>query len=174
MRAALAMATAIALLAAAAPAGPGAADAAAIRAWLTRVYGSYHECVMRPAARNPIGQCAEPIAWLSVFTPDTQRLIRRDSPEGEATAANGADPICSCQDYGTFQVTAIRLAGLAGGRVQARVSWNETFRSAPAARHDRTLILQKTAAGWRVHDVQEGSGTYRQAIIDELRAAHRP
>ena len=156
------------LAAAAAPAGPNTADTAAIRTFLTRVYSSYRECI---GAQT---RCPASVPWSSIFTVETKRLIDRDSPQGEATVANDADPICGCQDNGTYHVSNITLAAQSGGRVRARVAWAEQFHGARTDQRHRTLILQKTAAGWRVYDVLEDNGdSYRQAIINELRTNPR-
>lgn len=150
--------------ASAAPMAVPAPDQTAIRAFLTAVYSSYKEC------KASMAKCADPMDRKSVFTPGTLSLIATNVKlnQGEVGAATGSDPVCGCQDHGTIKVNSITLTPSADGRVLAKVRFTN-FGPVTAS-----LVMEKTAGGWRVHDVLGESPSYRGAIIAENQALARP
>ena len=146
----IAVAAGVLLTEAAVAQAPSAVDAAAIRRYLTTIYTSYREN-------------GTPASWANAFTPATRRLIDVNIRlnNGEAGAASGADPICGCQDYGTIRVTGMTFAWRPDGRVTTRVRF---MNFGP---QNRTLVMERTPAGWRVHDVFDANVSYRTSIAEE-------
>lgn len=134
---------AVATLAAAAalaapPAAPSAADSE-VRAFLVRTYLAEAS----PAWWDDHPEAVFDAALTHAINED-QRLAA--SPDEETL---DYDPLCQCQDQTGVKGTIAGLAvtGPAAARASVALSWP----GAPPK--SVTLILSKTAAGWRVHDV---------------------
>lgn len=73
------------------------------------------------------------------------------------------DPMCTCQDPSTMKWTLIDVTptGAATARVRMHVD------NADPPENQPTLLMVKTTAGWRIHDVSTHD---RPSLLDHIRA----
>lgn len=129
------------LVAAVAPAA-SAADVEAARAFVQSVYAPYSagEHAAAPVAA----------AGPSVFAAPLLALIREDQrrAQGEAGVLD-FDPVCNCQDFDKFAVSAISLKRVGAKRMRAVVRFVNGGR---AQRVELTLVVE--GSDWRIADVR--------------------
>ena len=110
--------------------------------FLRGLYAPY----VRGKAPDPTGNMAN-----DIFTPGLLGLIRKDkaSAAGEVGRLDH-DPICACQDYDALKSLRIDLSSTGRDATHAAVSFLNNGQSVTVG-----FSLVRTAAGWRIDDLQE-------------------
>jgi hypothetical protein len=124
------------LLAAAAPAAPGASP----EAFLNRLYARYEKGDLRPIE-----------AQERIYAPGLVRQMRLNArlADGEVGVID-YDPLCQCQDLAGLKARIGKVNGIGPGRAEVEV----TLSFGPGSERQQVrLRLVRTPAGWRVGDV---------------------
>jgi hypothetical protein len=116
-----------------------ASDEKDIRAFIDSLFAPYAE-------DQPLDPFGNP---RPIFEPQLAAALDTIGAREEETGEIfwGADPICDCQDFGDFSHTITSIA-IASDRATVKLSVSNFGETAA-----RTIILAKTPAGWRVHDL---------------------
>ena len=131
------------------------ADATAIRALISLIYGRYHH--------NHLDRISDE----RIFAPSTNQIAEENTRllQGEAGDVD-ADIILDAQDFGPITVTSVALTSGAGGMVNALVVFNDPENGVHGKA--KRITFQRTAMGWRVFDtILCGKRSYRATMLKE-------
>jgi hypothetical protein len=104
-----------------------------------------------------------------VLDADTLALMKADTKalNGDLGAID-ADWLCACQDYTSIKST-IAVQSATATAAKASSDFKDVDDTTAKPRHD-TFDLVKTAAGWRIHDMEtDGPPSLRKVLQDEIR-----
>jgi hypothetical protein len=141
----------------------GAADAAAAKAFLEGLYAHY-----QTSKDNTFQMFDADVA--EVFDADMVKLLAEDtkSLKGELGEIDG-DWLCECQDFASLRAT-IAVQSASPTQARATADFSDVGMPGEGARHN-AFELVKTAAGWRIHDIQEtGQPSLRRTLEDEIKS----
>lgn len=169
----------------AAAAGPAsAADATQAQAWLqaqlNETYGA--AAANTPAAAEPEAANESAAQFIEreardnarVYTPEMVALMRRDrlsTPEGMVGVLD-YQPFCGCNDDSLIRVSGVTATPRPDGRVDAVAQM-----TSGSERLTRNFVLERTAAGWRIADVNGLLADLQRGVPEQeaaMRAPARP
>jgi len=110
--------------------------------------------------------------WLAFLAPDTKTLVAKARTTDAWDDAIDYDPVCDCQDRARLRLQAIKVVGSGPNQWRGVVSY--TLGGHP----DSTgFSLSKTASGWRIEDLLDGSAKQsrlREPLIRSMKAGTHP
>ena len=77
------------------------------------------------------------------------------------------DPICGCQDYKNLRLKTVTVEKADESAATVRVGFANL-----GSTGRRTLILARTAAGWRIADIADSEKDGNKSVLAALRTAH--